>query len=29
MRPEGIVVDIGHWAGTAPIEEDAPIAVHA
>jgi catechol 2,3-dioxygenase-like lactoylglutathione lyase family enzyme len=22
--PEGIVVDIGHWAGTAPIDESAP-----
>ena len=21
--PEGIVVDIGHWVGTAPIEEPA------
>ena len=26
--PEGIVVDIGHWAGTAPINSDAA-AAHA
>jgi len=26
--PEGIVVDIGHWAGTAPISSDAA-AAHA
>jgi hypothetical protein len=22
--PEGIVVDLGHWAGTAPISEETP-----
>jgi len=27
--PEGIVVDIGHWAGAAPIDEEAPVATHA
>jgi catechol 2,3-dioxygenase-like lactoylglutathione lyase family enzyme len=25
VGPEGIVVDIGHWAGTAPIEEPAKV----
>jgi catechol 2,3-dioxygenase-like lactoylglutathione lyase family enzyme len=29
--PEGLVVDVGHWAGTSPIPETAPSpqAVHA
>jgi catechol 2,3-dioxygenase-like lactoylglutathione lyase family enzyme len=29
--PEGLVVDVGHWAGTSPIPETAPVqeAVHA
>jgi catechol 2,3-dioxygenase-like lactoylglutathione lyase family enzyme len=25
--PEGIVVDLGHWAGTAPISDQAPATV--
>jgi hypothetical protein len=27
--PEGIVVDIGHWAGTAPLPEEEPATVGA
>jgi len=27
--PEGIVVDIGHWVGTEPVEEEAPAATPA
>ena len=27
--PEGIVVDIGHWAGAAPVEEEAAQATAA
>lgn len=27
--PEGIVVDIGHWVGTAPIDAGEPVGAHA
>jgi catechol 2,3-dioxygenase-like lactoylglutathione lyase family enzyme len=27
--PEGLVVDVGHWAGTSPIPEPAPTLTHA
>ena len=27
--PDGIVVDIGHWVGTAPIDEKVPAGAHA
>ena len=27
--PEGIVVDIGHWAGTAPVNEEEEAAIPA
>ena len=23
--PEGLVIDVGHWAGTSPIPEEEPI----
>jgi len=27
--PEGIIVDLGHWAGTAPLPEKSPTGAHA
>ena len=29
VGPEGIVVDVGHWVATAPIDEARPAVTHA